>query len=300
MFTLDVKVELSEMANTVFNHYGQFLFYICLCVYLYGDLTIYSAAVSKSIVDTFCNNVTDNATMSTMCWEGYNFTVGGMYKICLGCFLLLLGPYVFFNVQKTKILQIITSVSRWLTFSVMISLAIWRLSSSSYEHGMPSKAKWIGTPAMFGSSIYSFMCHHSLPGLISPIKDKKYLYAYLAVDYLAILAFYLTLCLTAVFAFPSIQELYTLNFAPNMDSEKIGYVGYILALFPVYTLTTSFPIIAITLRGNLQAMFVKCQWRILQSVILPIVAVVPPVIIAMTTLNIETLTRNREGKQIEA
>uniref|UniRef100_A0A0A9X4J8 Transmembrane protein 104 n=1 Tax=Lygus hesperus TaxID=30085 RepID=A0A0A9X4J8_LYGHE len=289
MFTLDVKVEMSVMANTVFNHYGQILFYICLCVYLYGDLTIYSAAVSKSIVDTFCNNATDNATMSTMCWEGYNFTVGGVYKICLGCFLLLLGPYVFFNVQKTKFLQMITSVSRWLTFSLMIGLAIWRMSSPSFEHGSPSMAKWLGTPAMFGSSIYSFMCHHSLPGLISPIKDKKNLYAYLAFDYLAILAFYLTLCLTAVFAFPSIQELYTLNFAPNMDSEKIGFLGYVLALFPVYTLTTSFPIIAITLRGNLQAMFVKFQWRVLHSVILPIVAVVPPVIIAMTTLNIETL-----------
>jgi len=42
-------------------------------------------------------------------------------------FILLLGPFVFFNVQKTKYLQLLTSVMRWLAFTIMIIYAIKNL-----------------------------------------------------------------------------------------------------------------------------------------------------------------------------
>ena len=42
-------------------------------------------------------------------------------------FVLLLGPFVFFNVQKTKYLQLLTSVMRWLAFTIMIVYAIKNL-----------------------------------------------------------------------------------------------------------------------------------------------------------------------------
>ncbi|BES91967.1 Transmembrane protein 104 [Nesidiocoris tenuis] len=292
MYTLDVRVELSVMASTVFNRFGQILFFVCLCVYLYGDLTIYSAAVAKTLVDTFCDNPSADANVTTtsICWEGYNFTKDTLYKIYLGCFLLLFGPFVFFNVQKTKIIQMVTSFYRFTTFGVMIGLAIWRLSSPSFDHGSPVMTEWSATPALFGSLVYSFMCHHSLPGLIAPIKDKTNLYGSLAANYVIILLLYLTLGLTAVFAFPYIEDLYTLNFDPdNAMTKPLARIGYVLALFPVFTLTTSFPIISVTLRGNLQAMFMRFPWRPLHSICLPILTVVPPVIIAMFTPKIEIL-----------
>lgn len=39
------------MATTLFNRGGQIFFYICVCLYLFGDLTIYSAAIGKTLVD---------------------------------------------------------------------------------------------------------------------------------------------------------------------------------------------------------------------------------------------------------
>ncbi|CAB0008662.1 unnamed protein product [Nesidiocoris tenuis] len=247
-------------------------------------------------------------------------------EIVTGCFLLLFGPFVFFNVQKTKIIQMVTSFYRFTTFGVMIGLAIWRLSSPSFDHGSPVMTEWSATPALFGSLVYSFMCHHSLPGLIAPIKDKTNLYGSLAANYVIILLLYLTLGLTAVFAFPYIEDLYTLNFDPdNAMTKPLARIGYVLALFPVFTLTTSFPIISVTLRGNLQvlldsemflavqqmdnsskfsciikirsfisfvtfqAMFMRFPWRPLHSICLPILTVVPPVIIAMFTPKIEIL-----------
>lgn len=42
-------------------------------------------------------------------------------------FVLSLGPFVFFNVQKTKYLQLLTSVMRWLAFTIMIVYALNKL-----------------------------------------------------------------------------------------------------------------------------------------------------------------------------
>ena len=35
-----------------FNRYGTISFFICIAIYLYGDLAIYGAAVGKSLRDT--------------------------------------------------------------------------------------------------------------------------------------------------------------------------------------------------------------------------------------------------------
>lgn len=85
-----------------------------------------------------------------------------------------------------------------------------------------------------------------------------FLFRLLAMDYMLIASFYLLLSLTGVFAFPHPDELYTLVFNPRCSSSNLEdsllmrVIGYFLALFPVFTLSTSFPIIAITLRNNLQ------------------------------------------------
>jgi hypothetical protein len=39
------------MAGLFFNRSGQVLFYLCIIIYLFGDLAIYAAAVAKSMTD---------------------------------------------------------------------------------------------------------------------------------------------------------------------------------------------------------------------------------------------------------
>ena len=45
-------IEMGKMAAMFFNKTGRTLFYICIIIYLYGDLAIYGAAVAKSLRDT--------------------------------------------------------------------------------------------------------------------------------------------------------------------------------------------------------------------------------------------------------
>jgi hypothetical protein len=106
------------------------------------------------------------------------------------------------------------------------------------------------------------MCHHSLPGIISPVKDKKNINRLIAADFVTILIAYLLLSISAVFAYGDeknsecklkpgppckIQDRYNLNF----ESFQFQPIAIFLALFPVFTLSANFPMIAITLRNNI-------------------------------------------------
>jgi amino acid permease len=166
----------------------------------------------------------------------------------------------------------------------MISMAIHLLIVRGPQ-GHPPAFDVPGMPTLFGACVYSFMCHHSLPGLISPIRGKEKLGLHLALDFSLITVFYLLLAFTGAFAFAHLSDLYTLNFVPkDNDNIFLEIVEYFLALFPVFTLSTSFPIIAITLRNNLQSLFLDTARLesynfVLRTLLFPIVAVIPPLLL---------------------
>lgn len=96
----------------------------------------------------------------------------------------------------------------------MITLAIIKLANKK-NLGDPKVVSIKGIPNLFGVCVYSFMCHHSLPGLVTPISKKKNLFWLIFADYILILIFYSLLSFTGIFAFQSIEDIYTLNFQVN-------------------------------------------------------------------------------------
>lgn len=64
------------------------------------------------------------------------------------------------------------------------------------------------------------------------------------------------LSLTGSFAFKTVMDVYTLNFFHDDQTGSIFYtfVDYFLALFPVFTLTSSYIIVAITLTNNVKVL----------------------------------------------
>ncbi|XP_039309843.1 transmembrane protein 104 homolog isoform X2 [Solenopsis invicta] len=303
-YVIHDKIEMGQMASIFFNRFGTTLFYLCFAIYLYGDLSIYGAAVAKSLVDVACTylptNFTCNDTIpdTEVCWEGSMLNRLDTYRIFLTIFVLQLGPFVFFNVQKTKYLQVLTSVMRWLAFTLMIVYALKNLVVHG-PRGDPPIVNLAGVPSLFGACVYSFMCHHSLPALVAPIANKSKLNRFLALDYTLIALFYLLLALTGIFAFERLDDLYTLDFGPRglgdcskSDNIFMLLMEYFLALFPVFTLSTSFPIIAITLRNNLQSLFLKedTSYNLcLRKLVFPVLAVIPPYLIAMITKDLSIL-----------
>lgn len=101
----------------------------------------------------------------------------------------------------------------------MIILTIIKITTKE-NLGHPKAFDITGVPTLFGVCVYSFMCQHSLPSLITPIRNKSYLSRLMVADYSVILVFYFLLCLTAIFAFDNahLMDMYTLNFQVRMIS----------------------------------------------------------------------------------
>ena len=82
---------MGKMASLFFNRWGRTLFYLCITIYLYGDLAIYGAAVAKSLRDVACTftpantsrsagNISDNAP----CWKDSEITRIDAYRYKIG------------------------------------------------------------------------------------------------------------------------------------------------------------------------------------------------------------------------
>jgi len=234
------------------------------------------------------------------CWTtNPQLSRSDVYKIFVAVFILAIGPFAYFNVSKTKYLQMFTTLMRWTAFVTMITLSILRLADDRQKHGQPPILDLSTAPMVFGVSVYAFMCHHSIPSLITPIENKTKVTGILAADYALIATFYLLLSFTGIFAFPEIPDLYTLAFSPGPDQGSVNVAtqiaDYFLALFPVFTLATNFPIIAITLRNNIDAILSDASERIaslapgIRRLLFPTVAILPPALVALATENLGVL-----------
>lgn len=176
---------------------------------------------------------------------------------------------------------------------MMIILALIRIGKGAGE-GRPPVASLSGVPNLFGVCVYSFMCQHSLPSLVTPISNKKRVGALVLADYVLILAFYVLLAFTAIFCFDSslLHDMYTLNFTDNCSVLNVAVLRYFLGLFPVFTISTNFPIIAVTLRNNWKTLFHRdggtYPW-VVDRVLFPLITLVPPIAVAFSTHNLESL-----------
>eukprot|EP01133_Synstelium_polycarpum_P015855 gene15855-18841_t len=214
---------------------GHKLFYLILVVYLFGDLAIYATTVPTSLV-----KVTGPFSIGS-----WHLSHQEAYYFFLGLFGMFVVPFSMFNFQKTKYLQLLTLVTRNLAFFLMIILAIIFIAQGKGANLHDLVLFDIGQlPKMFGVSIYAFMCHHSLPSIITPIENKKRLSFIMGADFLFIFFAYSVLCITAVIAFGTqtnstceisnvhtfipctIQSLYIYNFSSYMEMQRLGMPFY--------------------------------------------------------------------------
>jgi amino acid permease len=252
-FKMTRRVEMGALSEIFMGYYGQKFFYLVLIVYLIGDLAIYAVAVPQALA-----RVTGG-------WAGLSeFEV---YEIYLLCFALLAVPFCFFNVQSTKLLQVATSALRHLSMVMLIVLCVIYIAQG--KGAEPSTVHVFnvgGFSQLFGTAIYAFMCTHSLSSLLTPVKQKQHLTAIMFSSMTTILMLYLLMDFSAVFAFADepnevcesgsdwacqLQTPYTLNFV----HYPVQALGTFLALYPVFTLSTNYVIIAVTLRNNLRQFF---------------------------------------------
>ena len=110
------------------------------------------------------------------CWSSApSLSRMNTYRIFVVVFNLLIGSLVFSNIQKTKLLQLATTVMRWAAFITMITLAFIKINDNTSKAiaMKPNLINVAGVPNFFGVCIYAFMCHHSLPSIMTPMRNKE-------------------------------------------------------------------------------------------------------------------------------
>ena len=249
------------------------------------------------------NDKNQSLTESDPCWTSMpSLSRLSVYRLFVCALNVVVGPFVFFNMQKTKFIQMISTVVRWLAFVLMMSLACVKIVDNSQKsiEMKPALVNFSSLPNFVGICIYAFMIHHSLPSILAPIKRKEKFMTILLFVYMCTMAFYFLNSYLAVFAFGSnLKDLYTLNFLPEKgasDNDQLimKVIEYFLTLFPVFTASTSFPILAITLRNNIGTLFrfssstdlhqesdTNQCW--LTTLGLPLLTIIPPMLVSFFT-----------------
>nr|XP_053656504.1 uncharacterized protein LOC128705315 [Cherax quadricarinatus] len=85
-YAIQEQIEMGQMAELFYPRVWDKVFYIVLCIYLYGDLAIYVAAVAKSLRDSICNYVPENCTKDLIdvdpCFKDSDLTRLDIYRLC--------------------------------------------------------------------------------------------------------------------------------------------------------------------------------------------------------------------------
>lgn len=169
---------------------GNKIVYLFMIVYTLGTLTIYAVAVPQAL-----QTLLPSSTKVLGLDPYYLFLIG---------FAIIAFPFCFGNFQNTKYLQITVMVFRFLCFVCMIWASVAHIARGKGADShlvVENDVKMPGLPWMLGNAICTFMMHHSIPGLVKPVRPQLSIKSAMLVGSCMGLFAYLSLCLTAVFAF---------------------------------------------------------------------------------------------------
>lgn len=284
------RMEIGSIAEAVLPQGLTKVPYLILCVYAYGVLTVYVITGTTSLAQEI----------------GF---VGGIdsYYIVLACFLLFITPVCLLDFQKTRPLQIFIGIVRLCAVGCMMTFMIRWMVDNNFEHMASESIPLVrpeGIPSLFGNAAFTFMVHHSIPGLVFPLKDHREAKKAIAGAYFVSFVIYFILCLLALWAFGheqfkkcgntpghpcDIQALFNLNFASVDESWAAKFV----VCYPVLVVSV-FPLVAITLRNNLKGLCGAAQqppesgfdWKNFGFTLL---TVGPPFIVAVFTRDVQAV-----------
>lgn len=231
---------------------------ITLMIYLTGTMATYASLIAS----TFKNLITD--TLFGM--DAYYIFVA--LTVCIGT------PLSFGNFQSTKYIQLLIMIARMSVFGIMVvttGVYFFQGDKENEKGGQdqyPIDGAYYANPSgiasLYGNIVFTFMTHHSLPGLLSPIRPMSKIKTVLFFSLAFCCAAYVLLCTFAMLAFWNapenvsdrcgdntepcqIMKTYNINFS----SYHVKWIGDYIEGYPLLMLML-FPLIAITLRNNVR------------------------------------------------
>jgi hypothetical protein len=257
-FYIFKRMEISKMANKVFSKPIYYFVVISMICYLYIGLTSNAMIAGKSIKSILSKTVGE---------ELPNF----YYYIIVAVFYSFVVVIALNNINNLKKFSMFMMFCRFFMIFLIMGSCIY----SIYKFGAAKlsdipKVNMPNITVIIGNSLFLFMSHHSMPGMVENFKPQKHLIKLVITAYIMSLLLMLTYGYVSLFAFAHITTCNTNDFPCAIQSTfslnfiSFNFIGYIINYYPVLNIITS-AMLAITLKNNILQVIGSCSLNLYKS-----------------------------------
>lgn len=200
-------IEVGAMATNYWGKTGTIIVNISIAIYLYGALCIKAVSASQALSLGLAFIITGST-------KGFDDLAFNPYYICDLGFFVIVSFLALKNVQSTKWIQNVIAVLRYLTsFLMIVGALIYIGRRGGIAHGSQIKYFDISSFAsIFGNVVFAFLSHHSLPGIMKPVRPEASIKKVLFWGYVCGCLIMILVAITAVFAFGDLTNSCDDNF----------------------------------------------------------------------------------------
>lgn len=269
IFDLDSsKMEINELLGFFVGGWAKTAFTVLLGLFIYITLWSYSAVFSSSLLSLV---PFPGISMGYSC-DIYNATFPAAcqhsYLLYMLLFLCLVAPFICMDLTEQVGLQIFLCIFRFGAILLMFFTSVIAMYQTPYSRNDQGNPPYIsydqlfnfaGFGTIFPTAIFSQLLHHSVPGLVQPVKQKNWIRSMFGAALTTTFSLYLALGIPAVMYFGNgVSPVISLNWkdysgygfeGPNAAPIWAKIISYIVVLFPVLDIVSAFPLNGITL-GN--------------------------------------------------
>lgn len=166
-FYIRQKIEVGVVADKIARQWVKYLIMIILTLYMYGAICLKYVGGAESFVTGVNHTFWPNDS------EGFQkFLPFDPYFLGLFLFGFFSVYFSFGDIQNAKTLQVVTTILRFVVTLIMCGGSIYYIGHSGthipplfdFENQIKQVAK------VFGNTTFAFIYHHSISGIIYPIR----------------------------------------------------------------------------------------------------------------------------------
>ncbi|KAK3259764.1 hypothetical protein CYMTET_31252 [Cymbomonas tetramitiformis] len=249
------KYEVAELCSIFLSpQYGTSVYNGILSVYMVVCLWAFAAAAGNTGSRTICSFAGEDSDCS-------------YYFPCLISYGCLTTVFTVRGLKEQVRYQQFLTCYRFFALIVIIGVSVYGLAASVNLNGEPVRThfpatNWSAFSAVFSTSVFAQLLHHSVPGISQPVKNKLLLPRLFRYTLGTTFGLYTILSTSsALFFGEDLEDLVTLNFEEFNGFRKHGtqapawalILRYMVLLFPILDLCSLGPLAGITLSENILA-----------------------------------------------
>lgn len=244
-FYIFKRYEILKLAKGVLNKplYGCVV--LVMIGYLYVSITsnavLMANSIQKILIETF--SISGNATY--------------LYYVIASVYYLTISTISLRNIEDLKkFTSIIMGARIIVIILIIVSCFIVIGNYGVVSFNQIPKGNFSNITLMLGNTIFFFMCHHSLPGIVEGFQPQAKLINYLFLGYSMSFVFFVFYGILTSLAFGQYKSCDYMHEFPsaimnlfNLNFIKFNAIGYIINYYPILNIITG-SIQMITLKNN--------------------------------------------------